>query len=266
MKFINKIHTKGFMEGVHLAEPEENEIALFWLGQAGFLIKTPKGNTVAVDPCLSDFCEKKTGFKRLVPAVCGCEELECDILLISHEHEDHFDADLIEVMAQNRQFKEIWGPCSIIPWIQKLGLEKVYTQLEYEKKIELPGVAVTPVFSDHGAETPNAMGFVFDFREIRLYYAGDTAYSPELKKAVMNLHPDIAIMPINGRFGNLNPIEAYNFAKEMKCQVLVPCHYWMYAEHGGLPLQLLDMEKEDSAPKVVWLRQGEGWVTGPDLV
>ena len=33
----------------------ENTLALVWLGQAGFLIKTPGGKIIAIDPYLSDY-------------------------------------------------------------------------------------------------------------------------------------------------------------------------------------------------------------------
>lgn len=266
MSFINKIKMTGLMDAVCQIQLRDNEFALFWLGQAGYLIKTPSGQLIAIDPCLSDFCENRAGLKRLMPTVCAPEDFWCDILFISHEHEDHFDVDLIEKMAEGRQFKKICGPVSIKPLVKELGIEEFYTCLEYGKKEQLLDMSITPVFSDHGPMTPNAMGFILDFKEIRLYYAGDTAYSPELIEKVLDIHPHIAIMPINGEFGNLDAKEAYNLAKQLESKVLIPCHYWMYARHGGLPLTLLKLQEENSYPKIVWLAQGEGWIVGPDLL
>ena len=265
MSFINNVKTTGLIDAVQSAQPEKNGFALFWLGQAGFLIKTCEGHTIGIDPCLSDFCERQSGLKRLMPTICDPESFQCDTILISHEHDDHFDVDLIEVMARDGRFARLLGPISIEPFVQGLGLERLHTRLEYGVPLELPGVVITPMFSDHGSETPNAMGFLFDFGTMRLYYAGDTAYSPNMLRAAFDAHPDIAIMPINGEFGNLNAAEAYALAGELGCRVLVPCHFWMYARHGACPLELSQIAQRETGPAVVWLAQGEGWVTDSAL-
>lgn len=47
----------------------ENNVAVFWLGQAGFLFKTSDGTLITVDPYFSNCCERYFGFKRLMPAL-----------------------------------------------------------------------------------------------------------------------------------------------------------------------------------------------------
>ena len=39
--------------------------------------------------------EEGLGFKRLMPPPCGAGELDTDVLIISHEHKDHFDVDAL---------------------------------------------------------------------------------------------------------------------------------------------------------------------------
>lgn len=265
-KFINAAYAGEFVENVKRIDPDKNQFAIFWLGQAGFLIKTSDGNTIAIDPCLSDYCERRTGFKRLIPPICRPEDFCCDILLISHEHEDHFDADLIKIMSHSMHYKEIWGPKSIIPLIKKLGIGSKFKCLEYRKTKYLSDIKITPIFSDHGTQVSDAMGFLFDIGNVQLYYAGDTCLSQKLKEEIQDLHPDIAIMPINGEFGNLNSSEAYELAEQIRCRALIPCHYWMYAEHGGLPLDLLRTAKDRDLPQVVYLALGEGWMVEKEML
>ena len=262
MARIQGVKTIGLMDAIRSAHPGKGEFALFWLGQAGFVIKTETGHTIGIDPCLSDYCEKNGGFKRLIPSVCLPEEFACDTLLISHEHDDHFDVDLINTMAQKGNLSRLLGPVSIDPLIKAHGLEPYAARLEYGRAVSLPGVEITAVFSDHGADTPHALGFLFDFGTVRLYYAGDTAYSPDLLGAAFAARPDIAIMPINGEFGNLDAAQAYRLAGEMGCRAMIPCHYWMYAQHGSRPLELMHAAKAQPGPEVIWLSLGEGWV-GP---
>ena len=39
--------------------------------------------------------EEGLGFKRLMPLPCEAGELDTDVLIISHEHKDHFDVDAL---------------------------------------------------------------------------------------------------------------------------------------------------------------------------
>ena len=80
-----------FVKLVKETQPAKGQVALFWLGQAGFLIKTASGRTIAIDPYFTDhvrYTLNNIGFKRLTPALCGADEIEFDALLISHEPED----------------------------------------------------------------------------------------------------------------------------------------------------------------------------------
>ena len=80
-----------FVQAFHNAHPEDGKIALFWLGQAGFLIKTATGRTICIDPYFSDnvlHMQKNIGFKRMSPPPCEADDIAFDVLLISHEHGD----------------------------------------------------------------------------------------------------------------------------------------------------------------------------------
>ena len=85
---------------------ELNQLAIFWLGQAGYLIKDSEGRRVAIDPYLSDCCMRLCNFKRLTPMLISAEELQADILCCSHDHPDHFDYDAMPAMmaAEKTQF------------------------------------------------------------------------------------------------------------------------------------------------------------------
>ena len=80
-----------FMDKLACCRPEPGEIGIFWLGQAGFLLKNSKGEILAIDPYLSDAVERICGLKRMMMAVMEPEELNPDYVLISHHDEDHLD-------------------------------------------------------------------------------------------------------------------------------------------------------------------------------
>jgi len=76
-------------------------ITLWWLGQAGFLIKSPGGKVVALDPYLSNSCKKigeENGFNmdRMVPVFFSPQELAgVDAYLLTHSHQDHCDPETL---------------------------------------------------------------------------------------------------------------------------------------------------------------------------
>ena len=88
-----------FANNVLTTNVEKDEVAVFFLGQAGFLFKTPSGKLMALDPYLSNCCERFFGFKRLMYKILNPSDLTIDYLLVSHAHYDHFDPDSVpEIM------------------------------------------------------------------------------------------------------------------------------------------------------------------------
>ena len=44
-------------------------VAVVWLGQAGYLLKTSKGTIIMIDPYLTDWAETQWGLKRQIPVL-----------------------------------------------------------------------------------------------------------------------------------------------------------------------------------------------------
>ncbi|KAJ3124227.1 hypothetical protein HK100_011310 [Physocladia obscura] len=72
-------------------------MALTWLGHAAFLLSSAEAN-VLLDPCLSDRCSPLSfaGPKRVVQPPCSLDELDVDVVVISHNHYDHLDLDVLK--------------------------------------------------------------------------------------------------------------------------------------------------------------------------
>jgi len=257
----NRLAVRGFMERLKAVKICKGSLGIFWLGQAGFLIKTPEGSTIAIDPYLSDCCERLVGFKRIMLPVLSLDELDPDYLFVSHEHPDHFDEDLIEKLKGRSQLK-ILGPVECKKRAMEIGINAAqFTLLEENKPVDFGEFTMLPVKADHGELSPDALGFVFDFGFVKVYFAGDTAYSPDIMKRVLEMRPEIAILPINGEYGNLNSLEAAQLARDIGCKVVVPCHYWTFVEHGSNPLEFkMIMERDLPECKLEFLALGECYV------
>jgi L-ascorbate 6-phosphate lactonase len=236
-------------------------LAIFWLGQAGFALKTPDGKVIYIDPYLTDSVERTVGFKRLMPSVVSPREVRADAVLISHHHEDHLDVDALPVIAR-RTAAQFVAPPRSAGVLATLGVpaDRV-REVRPGAAVDLGFAVVRAVFADHGDLAPDAVGFVVDFGFTRVYATGDTAYRPRQMAEAAGLRPAVLIAVINGAYGNLGPQEAANLACDVGAKVVIPCHFWTFIEHGGDPAAFVKACRE-TAPqaRVALITQG-GWYT-----
>ena len=237
---------------------EKNEIAIFWLGQAGFLIKVNNGRTIAIDPYLSDCCEREFGFKRLSAKLILPEELDADIVFSTHEHFDHFDIDALPEIMKNEKTSFIGSKPSSRMY-RDMGLDQSrLKEIDEGQSIDLGWVKFTGMYADHGELAPDAIGVLIELNEVTIYYTGDTSYRPENMMQAIAARPDIIILPINGAYGNLDSAEAARLVIDTGAKYAIPCHFWTFAVHGGDP-QKFDDEMKNTVPgsEAVFFAQGE---------
>ena len=193
------------------------------------------------------------------------EEAEFDALVISHEHPDHFDVHAIGCFLDNGH-TEIYTNCTVVSQLRGMGadLSRVH-ELHKGEAVQLPECSLLPVDCDHGELAPEALGLLFDFGFTRVYYAGDTSLTLDRLQTPLARKPEIAILPINGAYGNLDSQEAAHYAGLLEAKVCIPCHFWTFALHGGDPQKLIDCIG-DEAPgcKLAMLCQGECYLAGDE--
>ena len=215
--------------------PPSGHAALYWLGGAGVAIQAPDGECVFVDAYLSDLCERQHGFRRLTPAPLLGRQARPAAWIATHHHADHLDVDAIaESPARDRA--AFAAPPSCIDALRGAGVETArVAALRPGNAVRVGPAWVHAVAADHGTLAPDAVGVVVEFGGVRIYHAGDTAYRDDIVAAARVLAPHVAVLPINGRYGNLTPEEAARAAAALGVRVAAPCHYWLFAEHGGDP-------------------------------
>lgn len=256
-----------FMRSVNQTSVPKGKIAIFWLGQAGFLLKTHEQHTVMIDPYFSEyvqriFPEMGQGFKRLMPPPCRADEVNADVLLISHEHADHFDVDSFALIMDNPK-TQVFTSENVATQMETMGLDvaRVTSIRKGECAQILPECKLRAVDCDHGDLAPDALGFLLDFGFETIYFAGDTALTPSRLEAALQAKPEIALLPINGAFGNLNGTLAARYAAMLNSKVLIPCHFWTFPLHHGDPQELIDaMGKEGQGVELHLLCQGESYM------
>lgn len=225
------------MEEMKCRIASANGTCLFFLGQAGFAIKSRQGTLLGVDMYLTECVERlegHIGFKRLLPAMLAPDEVTFDYVVATHPHYDHFDADAMTGLMANGKTR-LFASVDCANEVDRLGIDG--NRVRYVRpgdRAEAADIALTFVDCDHGAGAPDAVGVLIDVDGKRLYVAGDTCLRKDYAEQIGAMGCiDVLIAPINGAYGNLNEQEAATLSGWLKPMLTVPCHYGMFASHGG---------------------------------
>lgn len=206
-------------------------VACVWLGQAGYLFKSPAGVIVLVDPYLSDYAETQWGMARVLPPPIDPEQIRPDLLLVSHWHEDHLDAPLVKEWAKTDPG---WfgGSVAAVPRAQAWGWPAHKTVLlDSGMTHAQDDVHVTAHFARHHtpeAPATDAVSFLLTIDGVTIWALCDTEYDARLR-AMARVGIDVALTPINGVGGNLTDREAALLLSYVKPKVAIPNHYNMWA-------------------------------------
>lgn len=210
-------------------------VAVTSIGQAGFILKDSGKRLIAVDPYLSDCCERCFGFRRLLPKILAPSDLIFDRILTTHEHYDHFDIDSIGRLMEHSG-TILYASEECLKECAKLDVDSSRVRvLRCQDHWQDTAMEVQAVYCDHGDLARDAVGAVLTIEGKRIYIAGDTAYRPEQIAASIGGPVDLMIAPINGAYGNMNEEEAVRLTEKLRPGMVIPCHYRMFAEHGGDP-------------------------------
>lgn len=233
-----------------------NGPTMFSLGQAGYVFKSSRGTIIGLDMYLSQCVERvegHMGFKRLLPVLLQPNEIVFDYIIASHEHFDHFDMDAIPTLMANH-YTKLFASVECEKEVKRLMMtNENITYVKVGDKVTANDVEIKFEFCDHGKGTPDAVAVVIEMDGFRIFYAGDTC----LRKDKINLKDiDVMIAPINGAFGNLSERECVELAKHTKARLTIPCHYGMFASHGGNP-GLFKLYADEANIHYLLMAQGE---------
>ena len=218
---------------------------LTWLGHACFCLKGSQ--TILIDPFIS---------KDSLP-------VEPDIVAVTHAHADHLGiaVDLskktvaINEVAKYLQTKGVPAePMNIGGSITVDGVRFTMTPALHSSWLEDEGI---------GFYGGSAAGFVIAMDGTSVYHAGDTALFSDMQLIRDLYRPDVALLPVGGRF-TMGPDEAMIAARYTGARLVVPMHY------DTFPAICQDLEnfkqalERTTAIQVRLLSPGESVEIGPE--
>ena len=143
---------------------------------------------------------------------------DATLVLVSHSHSDHYSTeDVARVSGPNTK---------LIASADVVAKQKGGEAILPGVTVELEGVKVTGVAAynpnkQFHPKQRNWVGFVIEVGSKRIYYAGDTDLTEEMK-AVKDI--DVALLPVGGKY-TMNGSEAAEATKYIKPKLAVPYHW-----------------------------------------
>lgn len=206
--------------------PLQSQQAVLWfLGQAGYIIKSDD-KIVAIDPYLSDSAAKESPeLSRTFPVPLDPRRLEVDVYITTHDHTDHLDPETIEAYSYKDKTLFV-GPRLAIKKLRALGISQDNTvQIDTNRRQVVNDIVIAGIYAI--ATEPaviDTCGYKLEFSNGRtIYHSSDTGFSEILAPCVRDV--EIALVCINGKFGNMNCTEAAKLVATIKPETAIPNHY-----------------------------------------
>jgi len=162
---------------------------LFYQGHASFRLTTNEGKVIFIDPFAGE------GYKT--PA---------DLVLITHEHYDHNDINLITLK-----------PGGFVIRAKDALAGGIYRNFE-TKGTKIKAV---PAYNSHHNKN-ETVGYVIEVDGVKIYHAADTDFIPEMVE-LKNENIDYALLPIDGTY-TMTPEDATKAAIAINPKHMIPMH------------------------------------------
>lgn len=188
------------------------DLNIVWTGHDGFKIK-------------NDFMMYIDPYQLNAPE-------PADIILVTHEHFDHFsEKDISRIISNKTIFigpYELRNKAKIFPsknvflkpWdkydIDRFSISILAVPAYNIDKFRSPGILFHP-------KEDEKLGYVVSVNDVKIYHGGDTDNIPEMKR-LGEMDIDIALLPVSGTYV-MTPEEAASAAAVINPKVAIPMHW-----------------------------------------
>jgi L-ascorbate metabolism protein UlaG (beta-lactamase superfamily) len=165
---------------------------------------------------------------------------KADLILVTHEHGDHLDPGVIQILRTEKTDIILTEKCAEKVeggHIMKNGDVKTIQGFKIEA---IPAYNIVHMRGENRPYHPKGVGngYIITFGDKRVYVAGDTENTPEMK-ALKDI--DIAFLPMNLPY-TMSPEMVADAARAFRPKVLYPYHFG--STDTSIIVELLKNEKD----------------------
>lgn len=219
------------------ATNEENTVT--WLGHSAFLLRL-EGKNILTDPYLTEIAGP-FGFgpsRYVAPGLSADSLPPIDIVLVSHNHYDHLDANTINTLP-GKQRIHVVVPLGLGAFFRERGYTNVHEH-DWFESVALDGIEIQVLpaihFSRRGPFDRNRTlwaSFAIRADDTSIYHSGDTGYGSVFKEIGDKAGPfDLALVAIGAylptsimKTVHITPEEAVQLVSDIKADTAIGMHW-----------------------------------------
>jgi L-ascorbate 6-phosphate lactonase len=231
----------GLMAEITATKVDRGTLAVWFLGQNGWMVKSPQGQLVAVDPYLSNACHpsrRGLNLDRMVPVPISPDQLRAHLVVCTHSHKDHADPETLCACGKSGHVERFMAPGDTQAILEEAGVAEADRQLVWPNcRTELGDLVLTTTFAlptDAVDLTHTGVMIALDGGP-RFWITGDTAWCELLAEHGLALKPDAIGLPINGGYANLSHWEAAELVRRVAPKQAIPCHWDLFPDNSCPP-------------------------------
>ena len=218
--FLAALTSSLLLTAANPAADQAVKLTIRWHGQSFFELESSKGTHVVFDPHLID--------------AYGRKEVAADLILISHEHNDH---NQFEAVKNYMKVKRLHGLRAVGNKLDWNPIDETFRDIH---------IRSLGVYHDHvkGMQYGKNTIFILEVDGLRIVHLGDLGHllSDRLVKEIGQV--DVLMIPVGGIY-TINGSEAKKVVAQLKPrQYILPMHYGTKVFQDVLPPdEFLDEEK-----------------------
>ena len=234
-------------------------LAVLWVGHATVLIQIDD-KIILTDPNLLNTVGQFSK-RKIEPGINPLNLPHLDAVLVSHMHIDHLSPGSLDLIEY--KIDQLLVPCQGLIYIPnfEFAMEELATWQSWEKD----GLKITAVPAVHngwrygvddGWMKESYTGYIIEYRGKTVYFAGDTAYDPEMFVEIGKKFPaiDLALVPIApinprefSKVRHTDPLEAVQVYRDLNARFLIPMHYGTFPESLDQPGEAVEKMQQAMA-------------------
>ncbi|MBC7659107.1 MAG: MBL fold metallo-hydrolase [Chitinophagaceae bacterium] len=221
---------------------DEERVKWLWLGHSTFFVNFD-GTLILFDPVLGVASPLPFLVRRFSRPLLTLSQLpKPDIIVLSHDHYDHLDANVMREIGTWPIQPEFFVPLGLASRLRTWNIKAdMIHELAWYQSIFHQGMTLTATPAQHFSGRSFAdknhtlwSGWLLNQGDFKLYYSGDGGYAGHFKDIGDRYGPiDLAFLECgqynrNWRYVHMLPEEVVMAAKDVRAGAIVPIHWGMF--------------------------------------